>query len=418
MKNRELRQRIAVLGALALTGAATMLAGCEKAEGTGSTTESTGVSTEAVSSTEETTSVTETVTTEAVTKAQTIGNEAYNDIKLDEYSVESFETLIKNTITYSHNQISQFLSEDNPDKTYYSIISGTVSLFDDLYNGNIDINLDDECDFNNGYYDSAIDLKNYSYRDMAGIVGYYLFDSAIFNNYNTNSIDYHDYMENFVINNFINADVDSLTDFEILEDISDGRAFQDTDDSDMYNITYVRFNYNGTDYYAFVGNIDSGYRVFDIVNLSQSEYLSNIYENGNSKISSNEIVETSSENITEAATEPESVSEVETTVPAPTVTEAATEAQNEPTTSIYGYPELDLSARPTDEKPGMYQYGASWYYTDGSSYYIWGQDCIGVDENFDVIYGEGIWIDIGPYSPENRPVINYDPNAPTNPHSY
>lgn len=412
MKNRELRQRIAVLGALALTGAATMLAGCEKAEGTSSTTESTGVSTEAVSSTEETTSVTETVTTEAATKAQTIGNEAYNDIKLDEYSVESFETLIKNTITYSHNQISQFLSEDNPDKAYYSIISGTVSLFDDLYNSKIDINLDDECDFNNGYYDSTIDLKNYSYRDMAGIVGYYLFDSAIFNNYNTNSIDYHDYMENFVINNFINADVDGLTDFEILEDISKGRAFQDTDNSDMYNITYVRFNYNGTGYYAFVGNIDSGYRVFDIVNLSQSEYLSSIYESENSKLSNNEIVETSSENITEAVTE------TETIAPAPTVTETATEAQNEPTTSIYGYYELDLSARPNDEKPGMYEYDGAWYYTDGSSYYIWAQR-YGIDENGnDAPSDNGHWNDIGPYSPEYNATHPVETSGVTNPHSY
>ena len=245
------------------------------------------------------------------------------------------------------------------------------------------------------------------------IVGYYLFDSAIFNNYNTNSIDYHDYMENFVINNFINADVDGLTDFEILEDISEGRAFQDTDNSDMYNITYVRFNYNGTDYYAFVGNIDSGYRVFDIVNLSQSEYLSSIYESKNSETSSNEIVETSSENITEAVTE------TETIAPAPTVTETATEAQNEPTTSIYGYYELDLSARPNDEKPGMYEYDGAWYYTDGSSYYIWAQR-YGWDENLQepVPSDNGHWNDIGPYSPEYNATHPVETSGVTNPHSY
>ncbi len=412
MKNRELRQRIAVLGALALTGAATMLAGCEKAEGTGSTTESTGISTEAVSSTEETTSVTETVTTEAVTteaatKPQTVGNEAYNDIKLDEYSVESFEKLIKNTITYSRNQIFQFLSEDNPDKTYYSIISGTVSLFDDLYNGKIDINLDDECDFNNRYYDSTIDLNNYSYRDMAGIVGYYLFDSAIFNNYSNNVIsNKSDCLENFVINNFINADIDKLSDFEILTNDNVYLHFNDDSMGIDVPMLYVKFNYSNDIYYACIGEWDNGYRVFDIIRNNSDNDIFTLTTNNEENVETTISIPEETTIATETSTEI-----LETT------TEIITEITTESTATNCG---VDLTARPTDEKPGMYMDNwGSWVYYDGTDYYVWTQQFT-FNSNCDLVaIGDPYWDNVGPHSPEENMISTpYDPNGPKNPYAY
>lgn len=194
---------------------------------------------------------------------------------------ESLTELVKNTIISVRSQINFNLSEttDHAKMFKNSVLNPALTAFADadVNNDNNDSDIDLTQKFNYGndvnpFVDANAESNNWTYEDIAGVLGYFIFTF----DENNKTTDYiqpvtDEYMKHFFIYNFYNCDVNNIDNSSW--DLSGvTNTFYGTDKSPItYEVNYaMSFKHDGVSYKALIGNINGVYKVLDIIKSNDS----------------------------------------------------------------------------------------------------------------------------------------------------
>lgn len=238
--------------------------------------------------------VSEAVETEELLEITEATEELENDVFYTTVDTDkdSLIKLVKNTILLSNEQINYNLKEDN--ELVDIVFSPAVNAFREAKKGSFDLNQTfDYGENGNPFSEIDSNTDNWTYLDMAGMIGYFVFFNEESNIKLENmSITTDKYLKNFFANDFFDADTEKFSDWGISEE---NYVFSNNNSSIDLTIKFnVDFNYENEEYTAMICSINDGYRVVDIV--KSSELINNKEENNSTNNNTNVNNETDTNN--------------------------------------------------------------------------------------------------------------------------